>query len=376
MFTQNSRAPPSRPRSRLDHDQARHAAQGGDVAHRLVGVPGTGGQEAGQRGDVDDLRPLGGVVVDLLVRARGQEARERVHHRQEAAKRHAARLGDHVLLRDPALEEAVGKPLAKRDQAAVEDQVGVQHHQPRVAFGLAHERPRVGGHEALRCPGIAVSGRGSRSSRSSPPPSSRSRGWPRRSAPRRPWRTLRRSARRCGTGTAIRGVHARRLHERHALALDRVGDQHLWAVGDRPQPTERRGHRAEVVPVARSTCQPKAPNFASRSPKSLTSATQVSDWILLWSTMTLISPSPSAAADGSDSQNWPSWSSPSPVRTKTRAGAPGGGWPAPSPWPWRCPCRASRCWPRRRASPRRDGPAGHRAAAVRGSARSRAARAR
>src|SRR5947209_13508902 len=38
-------------------------------------------------------------------------------------------------------------------------------------------------------------------------------------------------------------------------------------------------------PSQRFACQPKAENFASRSPRSAVSATQVSDCILLWSTI-------------------------------------------------------------------------------------------
>jgi len=41
-------------------------------------------------------------------------------------------------------------------------------------------------------------------------------------------------------------------------------------------------------PSQRATCQPKAANFASRSPRSLVSLTQISDCSLLWSTMTVM----------------------------------------------------------------------------------------
>ena len=49
----------------------------------------------------------------------------------------------------------------------------------------------------------------------------------------------------------------------------------------------------------------------------------MSDWSLLWSTITVISPSPRLAVGWSDSQNWPSCSSPSPVSTKTGPLRPG-----------------------------------------------------
>ena len=68
-------------------------------------------------------------------------------------------------------------------------------------------------------------------------------------------------------------------------------------------------------PSQRATAQPNAATFCSRSPRSLTCETHVSDWSLLWSTITVISPSPRFAVGWSDSQNWPSWSSPSPVST-------------------------------------------------------------
>ena len=75
-------------------------------------------------------------------------------------------------------------------------------------------------------------------------------------------------------------------------------------------------------PSQRATAQPNASRLRSRSPRSLTSETKVSDWSLLWSTIAVISPKPPFAVGPSDSQNWPSWSSPSPVSTKTRPRRP------------------------------------------------------
>ena len=46
------------------------------------------------------------------------------------------------------------------------------------------------------------------------------------------------------------------------------------------------------LPSQRPTAQPNARTLASRSPRSLTSATHVSDWILLWSTIAVISSKP------------------------------------------------------------------------------------
>src|SRR5216117_283556 len=50
------------------------------------------GEDARQRSDIDDLRALGRVVEDLLIRAIREETRERVHDRQESFERRAARL--------------------------------------------------------------------------------------------------------------------------------------------------------------------------------------------------------------------------------------------------------------------------------------------
>ena len=43
-------------------------------------------------------------------------------------------------------------------------------------------------------------------------------------------------------------------------------------------------------PSHRSTCQPNASNLCSSCPRSLVAETGMSDWTLLWSTMTVISP--------------------------------------------------------------------------------------
>ncbi len=75
-----------------------------------------------------------------------------MHHGQEASASHAPCLGNHVLLGDAALEEAIGKALAERDQPAVEYQVGVEHHQTRMTLGLVHERARVRGDEPMHMP--------------------------------------------------------------------------------------------------------------------------------------------------------------------------------------------------------------------------------
>ena len=75
------------------------------------------------------------------------------------------------------------------------------------------------------------------------------------------------------------------------LPFHRVGDDDLRPVGHVAQPRERRAERGEIDgrrSVPRASRTPRT--CAARSPRSLTDATQVSDWILLWSTITVISP--------------------------------------------------------------------------------------
>ena len=134
---------------RLDQRHARHAAERGDVADRLVRVAGPARHEAGERADVDHLRALGRVVVDLLVRARREEAGERVDGGDQPGQRHRAGLRDHVLLGDPALEETVGIPLAEGDEPGVEAEVGVERDEPRLRGGRLEQRLAVGRDEPL-----------------------------------------------------------------------------------------------------------------------------------------------------------------------------------------------------------------------------------
>ena len=71
----------------------------------------------------------------------------------------------------------------------------------------------------------------------------------------------------------------------------------------------------EIVAVALGDRPAEGRSFASRSPRSLTSETHVSDCTSFRSTIIVISCSFRFAVGCSDSQNWPSCSSPSPVRT-------------------------------------------------------------
>ena len=95
------------------------------------------------------------LVVDLFVRPRGQKARERVDDRQRTAARHAGRHRDHVLLRDPALDESIGVAPGERQQSAVLDEIGVEDEQMRVLLSLRDERAIVGGHQVVGVPRLA-----------------------------------------------------------------------------------------------------------------------------------------------------------------------------------------------------------------------------
>ena len=76
---------------------------------------------------VDHLRALARLVVDLLVRARREEGREGVDDGQQPVARHSRSGGHHVLLGDPALDEAVRVGDLERTRAAVRGKVGVEH---------------------------------------------------------------------------------------------------------------------------------------------------------------------------------------------------------------------------------------------------------
>ena len=59
-----------------------------------------------------------------------------MHGGQHPAQCQRAGLADHVLLGDPAFDEALRESLAERDQSCVEVEVGVERYQP----GLVHGR--------------------------------------------------------------------------------------------------------------------------------------------------------------------------------------------------------------------------------------------
>jgi hypothetical protein len=93
-------------------------------------------EQASQRSDVDHPAAFGRVVIDLLVGPGMQEARERVDERDQPTRREAARVRDHVLLRDPALEVTVAELPGKRFEAGIDHQVGIEGYHPVVVRGV------------------------------------------------------------------------------------------------------------------------------------------------------------------------------------------------------------------------------------------------
>ena len=81
---QRRRAPRLLRASGLDDRHVGERGEQRDVANRLVRLPGPGRDESRVVERVDDLRPLARLVVDLLVRAGREEARERVDDGQRA----------------------------------------------------------------------------------------------------------------------------------------------------------------------------------------------------------------------------------------------------------------------------------------------------
>ena len=77
---------------------------------------------------------------------------------EQAGERHRAGLRDHVLLGDPALEEALREALPERDEPGVEPQVAVERDEPRLALGLRRRAPR-------RRPAISRCGRSAAAAR-------------------------------------------------------------------------------------------------------------------------------------------------------------------------------------------------------------------
>ena len=253
---------------RLHDREPGERAEQRDVAHALVRLPGPGRNQARVVERVDDPRALARLVVDLLVRARGEERGEGVDHRQEAVAREAGRGRDQVLLRDPALDEAVRVRELEAADAAVGGEVGVEHeHVGRVSAEL-EERFAVRVHDVLV----------------RRPPSARTRTAPARPRGCRgraflvvgrlvgrrveaergePFLDARASSATASSNGSAAGApacqryvpppvleRARMLHERDALALDRPRDERLRRVVLLAEAREDVAQRGVVVPVA------------------------------------------------------------------------------------------------------------------------------
>ena len=308
-------------------------------------LPGPGRDQPRVVERVDDLRALARLVVDLLVRARGEEAREGVDDGEEAVACEAGRGGDHVLLGDAALEEAVGMGVLEAADAAVGGEVGVEHDELGLALGELDAAPRRTRRRRTRRVTFGARARspdsGSPSSEAATlAPSSggtgSSRGLQAERASRSSiratssaWARAKASssgrARVPAVGAAALLERARVLHEGDALALDRLRHERLGHVRRRPSSNdgERLAQRRVVVPVAGGDVP------AERAQLRLEVAER--EDLLGRSCRTGArsgrrSPTAGRAAgaprDCSASQFWPSCSSPSPVITTTRPPRP------------------------------------------------------
>ncbi len=107
-------------------------------------LPGPGRDQPRVVQRVHDPGVLARLVVDLLVRARGEERRERVRDGKQPVSGKAGRRRDHVLLRDPALDEPVRKGELECADAAVRGEVGVEDDELLVLGAEPDELLAVG----------------------------------------------------------------------------------------------------------------------------------------------------------------------------------------------------------------------------------------
>ena len=234
--------------ARLDGRQTRDRSHRGNVPHRLMRMSGPARDDAGERRCVDDLRLLRGVVVDLLVGARRQEARERMHDRQHALEREAAGRRHHVLLRDAALDEPLRQLRLERFDAAVGQQIGVQHDDLGSGLRQLEQLVAVRHHEVL-----GSRRRGAHRERRI---GERERRKAQRSEPFVHARDQLARGRdvvlqRRRAGVEVVGLIAAgdAFHERHAAPFDRVGDDDLRPIADRDELSECLRQRTQIVAV-------------------------------------------------------------------------------------------------------------------------------
>ena len=240
----------------------------------------------------------------------------------------AAGLGDHVLLGDAALDEALREARRGTGSGPCRGTRSASSATSRsLALRRLDERRRRRRRRAAAAPAGAHAPRRLGAARAPARRPSRRSSRARELGERRVVR-VRAPARPSGRRTArcLARLELVRLEERARRApltvsaieqlrrVRRVGREPL----ERGAAARRRRCRRSAPPPSRT----RAP-CASRSPRSLTCSTHVSDWILLWSTIAVISPKPSFAAWPSDSQNCPSCSSPSPVMHEHAAPAAG-----------------------------------------------------
>ena len=260
----------------LEHHAVGQRAEERDVPDALVGLPGPGGDEPRVVADVDDLGVLGGVVVDLLVGPRGEEHGEGIDHRQQALQREAAGHGHHVLLGDAALDEPFRGACPKgRSPQSADRSASRTTRRPLGHPGRGE--PRIGGDHPAVCwgapPGVAPVHLLKRESALRVPgesgvdPFDQLRDAVRRGRRRAPRRGSGRGPRRPGSPGA--------LHERDTHPLHGVGDQDLRPIRRRtPHAAEGGPGVVKSCPSQRSTYQPKARTWLSRSPRSMTCSTE------------------------------------------------------------------------------------------------------
>ena len=328
---------------RLHDRHVRKRREQRDVAKTLVRLPRAGRDQTRVVERVDDLRALARLVVDLLVRPRREEGRERVDDREEAraaparrrsrpcpARRSRTRRTD----RDrPARTRARGSRRRGRRRARRAARARSPSSTSASPYAsttyssvtpVGSARPRRSPARLRGCARLLDRARAARTSaargraRRTPPRSARR-------APRARARTARRPERPRASGRCRRPRASadRMLHERDALALDRVRDERLRP-SRRPRGSARRRPRSAAwsCPSQVSTSQPNARSFVSRSPSARISSVGLSDCSSLRSTTIQSPPRRSWAAAWSASQFWPSCSSPSPVITTTTPSRP------------------------------------------------------
>ncbi len=212
-------------------------------------VTGAARNRAGQCRRVDDLPSLGRVVIDVLVGACREKARERMHNRKQSLQRHAASRGHHMLLGDAALDESIRQFRLESFDAAVRQKIGVHHDDLGPGARDLQQLITVGDHKAL--------GPGRRHARRKRRVVQCKRRLLQRCEPRvHAGGNLVDGGEivvqaRCARMEVIRRVAAREpFHERHALAFHGVGNEDLRAIGHARELLECPANRAQVVSVS------------------------------------------------------------------------------------------------------------------------------